>query len=158
MSSYGLIITINKYIKYFETIKQTFVCNSLEECKYKMIEFIANQFTFLNIDFPLELNDFEYIWFEQNYTQLNVFSYTIFTNFTKTISKGEEPFTEDLEKIYYSSKMDNEPWELQDIYYEVIEKIHELEINNPPDFSQLYEEPDPDENSPTKNRDEPFLI
>jgi hypothetical protein len=135
MTNYGLIVIINKYDNYFETIKETFVCTNLDDCKEKLINYLALEFNKLTIDFPLELNDFEYIWFKHNYTKSNVFSYTIFNS---EIIKWEEP------------------WELQDLYYEVIEKIHEIEIADGIDFTKLYAESNLDDEDNVKDNN--FLI
>jgi hypothetical protein len=104
---YGLIINLNKYNSFCEIIHKTFICDNLEDCKNQLINFLIDEFKDLNIDFPLELNEFEYIILNQNYINTNIFNYMIF----------------------YDDKWIT-PWELDDIYTELLEKIHELDIKN----------------------------
>lgn len=118
MNSIGLIININKYITHYSENRQfTFICNDLEDVKNILINHLVTIFQNLEIDFPEDFDDFSYIWFNQQYTKCNVFDYKIFIN-----NKWEEP------------------WELQEIYSEVLEKMYEEEIKNPPDFSKIYDE------------------
>jgi hypothetical protein len=119
----GLIITINKYNNCFSHDIFTFNLNSIDDVKDKLISTLVDAFKELNIDFPLELLDFEYIWFDSQYTKLPVFTY----------------------KIYDNSWLEN-IWDDQDIYTDVLSKLYELEINNPPNFSSLYNEPELDDN------------
>jgi len=123
MNKIGLIITINKFNNWFETIQTTFVSNTIDDAKNDLIEFLASHFKNLNIDYPLDLNDFEYLWFKQQYVNANSFYYKLF-----------------IDGIW------SEPWDNQDIYSDVMDKIFEQETENPPDFTNLYGEPDPDEN------------
>ena len=60
MSKIGLIVTINKID---ESVQTTFICSTLDECYIELINHIANIFNILYIDFPTNLEDFEYIWF-----------------------------------------------------------------------------------------------
>lgn len=123
MENIGLFIIINKFTHYFETIHHTTTGTTLDNIKEQLINYLAKQFNSLNIDFPLELCDFEYIWFKQQYVLCNAFNY----------------------KIFYQNNW-IEPWELEDIYTDVLDKMLEEDTNNPPNFSELYGEPDPDEN------------
>ncbi len=107
MSSVGLVIVINKYKNYFETKQHFLICDTLFNTKEKLLELLTEYFNKINIDYPLKLEDFEYEWFGQQYVKSNAFSY----------------------KIFVDGKWD-EPWELQDIYDEVLERIVKHEIDN----------------------------
>lgn len=122
MSSFGLIVTINKFKTYFESIQHTYTGTSLEDVYDKLINILASEFNILNIDYPTEFTDFEYLWFKQTYVNCNAFSYKIFSN----------------NKWF-------EAWEPQEIYSDVLDKMLEQATTNPPDFSQVYGEPNPDE-------------
>lgn len=122
MNKIGLIINISKYNNYFETSNTTFLCDTIDEAKGKMIEYLVTQMGSLNIDYPMDLHDFEYIWFKQTYVNTNAFTYFIF-NDTKW----------------------HQPWDLQDIYDEFLDKMIEKDSLNPPDFDTIYGEPNPDE-------------
>jgi hypothetical protein len=76
-------------------------------------------FTPLNIDFPLELTEFENIWFNQTYVSADAFTYKIFQN-----------------------NAWSEPWSQQDIYDDVLEIMLAHEVANPPDFAKIYGEPE----------------
>jgi hypothetical protein len=119
---YGLIVTINKFNNCFESYQEIYTGNSMEDVNNKLINIISTEFNKINIDFPLELSDFEYIWFKQNYVKCDAFSY----------------------KIFYDGKW-SEPWDNQEIYSDVLDKMLEKTIANPPDFSEMYGEPNPDE-------------
>jgi hypothetical protein len=123
MTKFGLIITINKFNNYFETIQTTYVFDTIDEAKNKLLTYLGDQFKHLNIDFPIDFIDFEYMWFKEQYINTNAFNYKIFNNDEWT-----------------------EPWDTQEIYSDVIELMIEAETKIPIDFSQLYGEPDPDEN------------
>ena len=118
----GLIVTVNKYKSYYESAQYNCVCDSLDEARVKLIEYLFTHFKDLNIDFPMELDDFQNIWFNQTYVKADVFRY----------------------KVFHNDKWD-EPWEYQDIYSDVMEQMIATESANPPDFSKIYGEPDPDE-------------
>jgi hypothetical protein len=121
MSKIGLIITINKFTTYFESNTYTFVYDSVNDARNKLVEILVENFKYINIDFPNNLVDFEYIWFKQQYVNVNSFNYKVF--------------------------LDNrwvEPWDSDDIYDDVLVKLEEYEIQNAPDFSKMYGEPDPD--------------
>lgn len=122
MNKIGLLVTLNKFTTYFETIQIDYVCETLDEAKEMLVNYLANHFKDLNIDYPLELIEFEYHWFKQQYVNSNSFYY----------------------KIFMDGKW-SEPWETQDIYSDVYDKMLEYETNNPPDFSEIYGEPNPDE-------------
>jgi hypothetical protein len=127
MSKIGLIVNINKFNKCFETSNATFVCDSDDEAKNKMIEHLVTYMGSLNIDYPMDLDDFEYVWFKQNYVKTNAFTYFIF-NETKW----------------------HQPWDLQEIYEEFLDKMVEKDSSNPPDFDTIYGEPNPDEEEEDK--------
>ncbi len=123
MNKIGLVITINKYKHYFETNQITCICETMDEAKDKLVEYLANEFSILNIDFPLDLADFEHLWFHQQYVNTNSFYYKLF-----------------MEGVWH------EPWDHQDIYSDVLNKMQAYEESNPPNFEEIYGEPDPDEN------------
>ena len=107
LSKYGLVININKYNSYCEIKHTTYICNSIDDCKNKLIDLLVLEFNNLHIDFPLDILDFEYIFLKQNYINTNVFNYMIF--------------------------FDNEwihPWEHQDIYTDVLDKLFENSIQD----------------------------
>ena len=104
MSKIGLIVTINKID---ESVQTTFICSTLNECYIELINHIAKIFNILYIDFPINLEDFEYIWFKQEYTKNNSFVYSVFEN-NKWIN----------------------PWTYEDIYSDVLTKMEALEIAN----------------------------
>ena len=110
----GLIIIINKYSSQ-ETL--TFNLKSIDEAKDKLITILVDNFKHLNIDFPLDISDLEYTWFNEEYNNLSIFTYKIYNNDWIT------------------------PWDEQDIYTDVLDKLYELEIATAPDFSELYGEP-----------------
>lgn len=126
MNNIGLIVTLNKFNTYFETKQETFICESEEKAREELINLLVNNFKSLNIDFPQELVDFEYIWFKQQYVNCNCFDYKLF-----------------------NSKW-SEPWEPQDIYSEVLDRMFDEDSKNPPDFSEIYGEPNPDESKQDK--------
>ena len=121
MNKIALVLTINRFTQYFET--QTIYNNydSIEIAKKALIDIIFSHFKNINVDYPHDLIDFEYIWFKEQYVKTNAFVY----------------------QIYDNDKW-SEPWESQDIYEDVLEKIQEYENENIPDFSKMYGEPNPD--------------
>jgi hypothetical protein len=122
MSKVGLIITINKFTNYFESNCYTILTDSLYNAKNELVLTLVENFKHINIDFPNNLNDFEYIWFKQQYVKANAFLYKVF-----------------------SDDKWSEPWDYDDIYTDVLNILEEHEISNAPDFSKIYAEPDPDE-------------
>ena len=118
----GLIINFIKYTQYFNIITESYICNDIDDAKKKLIDYLINQFQYLKIDFPLNLEDFEYIWFKNEYINTNVFTYKIFIN-----NKWEEP------------------WELQDIYTDLLDILQNIENEKILDLSEIYGEPNPDE-------------
>jgi hypothetical protein len=121
--SIGLIINYTRYITYFDITQDKFICDDLNQAKNFLINYIVSKFLFLNIDFPLDLLDLEYLVFDNQYINTNIFTYDLFIN-----NKWEKP------------------WELQEIYNDVLSILQEKENNKNIDFSQLYSEPNPDEN------------
>jgi hypothetical protein len=121
MNKIGLLIRINKYKQYFESEQKTFVCDSIESAKTELINVLVKNISHLNIDYPDDFNDFEYQWF-QRYIKVNAFDYNIFINNEWV-----------------------EPWELQEIYSDVLEVMQQNEEANPPNFDEIYGEPNPDE-------------
>lgn len=122
MDKIGLIVTVNKFKHHFETNQTTWSCESIDDAKNKLVEFLAKELSSLNIDYPFDLSDFEYIWFDKQYVNTNVFYYKLFM-------EGQW----------------REPWDHQDIYSDVLDKMLEHEQSNPPIFDEIYGEPDPDE-------------
>ena len=123
MSKVALSLTVNKFSNYFEAIPYFLTFDTLENAKNEMINILVTHYKKLHINYPQEILDFEYINFNKEYVKAESFIY----------------------KIYYNDKWD-EPWENQDIYSDVIEKIINEDSDSPPDFSEIYGEPDPDEN------------
>lgn len=119
MNKVGLIVTINKYKTYFASIQTYIVCDNIEDAYTELVKYIVAHFTPLNIDFPLELDEFENIWFNQTYVFADAFTYKIFQNNSWT-----------------------EPWNRQDIYDDVLEIMLAHEVANPPDFAKIYGEPE----------------
>ena len=122
--SYALSLTINKYTTYFESINHFLVFENLDELRKELINILTNQYKNYNIDYPLELIKFENIIFNNEYIKADAFVY----------------------KIFFGNKWIDEPWDNQEIYDDVLESILNIDVKNPPDFSEIYGEPDPDEN------------
>lgn len=116
MSKIGLIVIINKYSTYFKNTIKTFECSSLDETKTKLIEYLAEELNKEEIDFPIELDDLRFKWFNESYVDCDIFSYKVFDNI----------FTE--------------PWELQDIYSEVYDLMFNKECEKEIDYASLYNE------------------
>lgn len=121
MNKVGLTVTINKYKTYFASIQTSIVCDNIDDAYTELVKYIVAHFTPLNIDFPLELDEFENIWFNQTYVSADAFTYKIFHNNSWT-----------------------EPWSRQDIYDDVLEIMLAHEEANPPDFAKIYGEPSED--------------
>ena len=131
MNKVGLIVTINKYKTYFSSIQTSIVCDSIDDAYTELIKYIVAHLTPLYIDFPLELVDFENIWFNQTYVNADAFTYKLFHN-----NKWEEPWTQ------------------QEIYDDALEVMLAHENTNPPDFSKVFGEDainDNTENNFTEN-------
>jgi hypothetical protein len=107
----GLIIIINKN-NCQDTL--TFDVNTIDEAKNKLISILVNNFKDMNIDFPLLISDFEYLWFNEEAKNLPVFTYKI-----------------------YNNNWDN-PWDEQEIYTDVLEQLYELEINTSHNMLDYY--------------------
>ena len=104
----GLIININYKLN---RIEKTFNINNIEEARIELVNYLSNEFNKLNIDFPLDYHDFEYLWYEYNNMDHldNIFTYNIYDT---------NDFT--WKKI----------WNEQEIYNDILDKINELDINN----------------------------
>jgi hypothetical protein len=122
MNKIGLVVTINKFKHYWETSQTTWSCDTIDEANEKLINHLAKELGNLNIDYPLDLADFEHQWFNQQYANSNAFYYGIF-----------------MEGVWH------QPWEHQDIYSDVLNKMEQNEQVEPPNFEEIYGEPDPDE-------------
>jgi hypothetical protein len=99
----NIIITKPKYNKY-ETFN--FICNDLEECKNKIIVTVKN-IIFATIDYPLDITEFELLWYSDNYMDNRVFDYNIFQN--------------------------NEwikPWSDQELYESILELIYTIDVQD----------------------------
>ena len=129
MTKIGLIVTINKYKNHFASSTSTIVCTTIEEARIELIKYIVAHFSLLNIDFPLDYDDFEFIWFNENYVGANAFTY----------------------RLYHDNNW-IEPWSHQEIYDDVLVAMHVDMIANPPDFDTMYGEPKYDDD--TIERDE----
>ena len=121
MSKIGLIITINKFSTYFESNSYTYLYETINDARNKLVDTLVENFKYINIDFPDNLVDFEYLWFKQQYVNANSFTY----------------------KVFEDNRW-SEPWDSDDIYDDVLVKLEEYEIQNAPDFSKMYGEPDPE--------------
>jgi hypothetical protein len=116
MSNFGLIIIINKYNKHFQSIIKTFQLSSLDEAREKLVEYLAEELNKEEIDFPIELEDLRYKWFNETYVDCDIFSYKVYDN----------NFTE--------------PWESQDIYSDVYDLMFNKECDKEIDYTTLYSE------------------
>jgi hypothetical protein len=123
MNKIGLSLTVNKFTTYFESIPYFLICETLENARTEMVNILVTHYKKFHINYPHDLSDFEYQLFNQQYVKADAFVY----------------------KIYQNDRWE-EPWDTQDIYDDVIENIVNEEIKNPPEFSEIYGEPDPDEN------------
>ena len=110
----GLFINFIKYNNSFNFENYTFICSDLNDAKQTLLNFLTKEFLYLKIDFPLLLEDFEYIFLKNEYINTNVFTYKIFINNTW-----------------------EEPWELQDIYTDVLDILQEIEYKKDIDFSEI---------------------
>jgi hypothetical protein len=112
----GLIININYKLN---RIEKTFNINNIEEARIELVNYLSNEFNKLNIDFPLDYHDFEYVWCEYNNMDHldNIFTYNIYD-------------TNDLKwkKI----------WTEQEIYNDILDKINELDLNNDMYINKYY--------------------
>ena len=101
-----MFITITKpnYPKYETT---TFVCNTLEECQNKLIITLKNLID-KKIDFPVDVDDFESIyWYNEASMSNEFYDYSIF----------------------YDGKW-SKPWTIQELYETVTNIIHQVDIQN----------------------------
>jgi len=133
LSNVGLVVYLVKFKTYFETEIKTFNCLNLTDAKKKLVRYLADSFQHLSIDFPDDLLDFEYIWFQQQYVKSSAFNY----------------------KVFYESKW-VEPWDNQQIYADVLEQIIKTEINNDIDYEELYGEPTLNELYETTDKNQGF--
>ena len=123
MNKVALSLTINKYNNHFESKPYFLTFETLEQSRTELINILVTHFKKLHINYPQDLVDFEYELFNHQYVKADSFVY----------------------QIYHNDRW-SEPWESQDIYDDVIEQIIKEESENPPEFSEIYGEPDPDEN------------
>ena len=98
MNKIGLSLTINKYSTYYESINQFLLFDTVDNARRELINILVSHYKKLNINYPLQLIDFEYEIFNQSYVKADAFVYKIFQD-----NKWEEP------------------WETQEIYDDVIE-------------------------------------
>jgi hypothetical protein len=118
----GLIITINKYNSWFSSNTETFTFNTLEDVQKKLVSYLSDILIDNNLDFPQELEDFEYLWFNENYVNSPFFNYRLFND-----------------NIW------SQPWDNQDIYSLVLDNIIKLQQDKNIDYEQLYGEPSMEE-------------
>ena len=118
----GLIITINKYNSWFSSSVETFTFNTLEETQTKLVSYLTNIINILNIDFPQDLDDFETIWFNDNYVGASFFEYRLFNN-----------------DIW------SEPWDKQEIYSMVLDNLIKVQQDKNINYEKLYGEPTMDD-------------
>ena len=121
LMSIGLSITFIKYTKRFEILNEYLICDNIDQAKEKIIDYIVKQIQYINIDFPLEFENFEYIWFENNYINTNMINYKLFINNDWI-----------------------EPWDLQELYTDVLDKLQEKIYATEINFSELFEETNED--------------
>ena len=107
---YSIIIIVNKNINYFSQFKIIKSCETLEDCQSELINFVVSHFKTLNIDFPDNLDDFNVIWFDNNRTEADSFTYMII----------------DYNNTHFYQW--NEPWSIDFIYEKILESIQELDI------------------------------
>ena len=108
----GLIIYVYKKN---EILEKTFSISNVDEAKIKLVNYLANEFNILYIDFPLKLSDFEYIWSE-NHKMENldtIFNYNLFDS---------------------SDNLWKKPWDNDEIYNDILDNIILLEVNNNKDY------------------------
>lgn len=110
---YSLVVIINKYINYFDQFKYHKICDTMKECESVLVDFISGHVKDLNIDFPLDLEDFNTIWFDNNRVEADSFTYLIIP-----LNKSS---------ITYNW---NEPWNLNDVYDLLLDNIHKIELEN----------------------------
>lgn len=107
---YSIIIIVNKNINYFSQFKIIKSFETLEDCQSELINFVVSHFKTLNIDFPDNLDDFNVIWFDNNRTEADSFTYMII----------------DYNNTHFYQW--NEPWSIDFIYEKILESIQELDI------------------------------
>lgn len=123
-SKIGLIVTVNRLsakTNCFGSKTVTTMCRTMQEAKDELVTYLCEQFKHINIDFPTDLEEFEFLWFHRNAVECNAFTYRVFNG------RWEQP------------------WECDDIYCDVVDRMFDQDTKNPPDFSELYGEPNPDE-------------
>jgi len=113
-----------KFKNNFDVTTKNFICDNLDDAKNKLIDYLVSEFEHLKLNFPLEFTDFEYLWLNQQYISCDMLNYKLFIN-----NQWEEP------------------WDLQDIYSDVIDKLMEKDMNKGFNFSEIYGEPDADESN-----------
>ena len=128
----GLIATVYKYNKYFEPITQTFVADSLDIARDILINFISSNINNLQIDYPLDIDDFEYIWFDNQYIKCDLFSYKIFMD---------------------NKWLENNLWGNQEIYTDVLQYMFVKEIIELKNVVQDYDNENENENE-NENKDD----
>lgn len=110
---FSVIVIINQWLPYYKNIKFPIYSGELNDCRNYIINVVSDNFKKLDIDFPLNLDDFEYIWFDSNRTDANSFTYILIPNNNNNISYGWD-----------------EPWSLEDLYDDILENMYQYEINN----------------------------
>jgi hypothetical protein len=120
MNKLGLIVIITKHN---EVIHKTYSVDSIDSAKTELIKCLFEQFQYINIDFPYDYQKFEYLWFGDNYMKTDVFTYQIFSN----------------------NEWIKQPWDLEDIYSDIIDKIHQFDIDNCDKYTNIYEDNDNNE-------------
>lgn len=87
---------------------KNFIFENVDECLNKIIVTVKDHINKKNIDFPSDLDEFTNIhWYDNNVMNNELFDYNIFINDEWT-----------------------QPWSLQEIYDNVIEIIHKIDIQN----------------------------
>ena len=114
----GLVITYVSFNKNIEIINDYIICQDIENSKIELIKYFSNKIQNLNIDYPLEYEKLEYLVFNDNYINCNMINYKIFNNNTWS-----------------------DPWDIQEIYDEVLELLLQKENEQEIDMNELYGEP-----------------
>lgn len=122
MNNIGLYLNITKFKSFYETIPYFLIVPTIEIAKQEILKILSTYFKVLNIDYPLEFHEFEFIWFNQQYINVSAFSYKLFIN-----NKWEEP------------------WELQELYNDILEIMHDEEIKL---INESVQDDEEDENEP----------
>lgn len=105
----GLIVTINKPTL---SITNTFSCNTIDECYLELITYLSKEFNKCIFDLPTNYEMFQILWFDKLYNDSPDFDYECFTY-----------------NIFNNNEW-TKPWDYDDIYNDLLDKIINLEIED----------------------------